>query len=110
MFGGLNAATGVRGDTWLWDGTAWSPAAPSSSPSGRSIPEMAYDPARRQTVVLFSGIGNPSLADTWEWDGSNWNQLSPPASPSIRGEGGIGLRYGTAAVSHVRRSRLRIAA
>jgi hypothetical protein len=73
LFGGFNQQTGVNStDTWLWNGTAWSQAQPTSSPPTSSSyrARLAYDPAK-QLVLLFGG--NLSNA-VWGWDGSNWTR------------------------------------
>jgi len=84
LFGGfsLDHPAGF-GDTWVWDGTNWTEQAPSSSPTPRLSPTMAYDSAHGQ-VVLFGGSGVSVDNDTWIWDGTNWTQQSPQASPPGR--------------------------
>ena len=81
-FGGWTADRGVLGDTWTWDGVAWTERHPATSPPARRDAAMAYD-AAQQRVILFSGLGNDLLAlsDTWSWDGSNWTNVTPPTSP-----------------------------
>lgn len=89
LFGG-NDATGARGDTWEWDGTAWTErpdaTTDTSPPAARIEHALAYDP-RRQRVILFGGrAGATKLNDSWEWDGTlgTWTELAAVASPSIR--------------------------
>ena len=73
------------GDTWEWDGTAWTQRA-SGGPSPRNYPALAYDPARGVTV-LFGG--QPAchygdvIGDTWQWDGNAWT-LSNVSGPAPR--------------------------
>jgi len=64
------------GDTWHWDGQAWSKAS-DSGPSERYDHALAYDAARKK-IVLFGGIGKQGkpLGDTWEWDGQTWTQVA----------------------------------
>jgi uncharacterized protein (TIGR03437 family) len=89
LFGGVNAANYLFGDTWVWDGSNWTQKFPQTSPPAREAHAMAYDSTRGQ-VVLFGGNGAPSLFgpgylnDTWVWDGSNWTKKSPPTSPPAR--------------------------
>ena len=74
LFGGthLGYVSTLLGDTWEWDGTDWTDATPSRSPSSREGHAMVYDVAR-QRVVLFGGIGAEGrLDDVWEWDGREW--------------------------------------
>ena len=56
-----------RGDTWEWDGTAWTQRSPASAPSPQQGHAMAYDAARGR-VVLFGGHDSFRRGDTWEWD------------------------------------------
>src|SRR5262245_30495730 len=56
MFGGWDwqppvGATYVLGDTWLWDGTTWTNAAPATAPTPRAMHAMAYDVARNRVVL-----------------------------------------------------------
>jgi hypothetical protein len=87
LFGGL-ASSGPLGDTWTWDGSAWTEhQGLTVTPSPRQGAAMAYDEVTN-TVMLFGGLGsNGALNDTWAWDGSAWQQLHPSHSPSPR-EGG----------------------
>src|SRR5262245_47751136 len=54
LFGGRDVAGNRFGDTWEWDGLAWSQRAPANSPAARTGCGMAYDPVRGVTV-LFGG-------------------------------------------------------
>jgi hypothetical protein len=50
---------------------------------------MAFDLARRQTV-LFGGLNDGGLlGDTWTWDGTTWMQENPDASPRARDQSGF---------------------
>jgi hypothetical protein len=76
LFGGEQTPfPAVSGETWTWDGTDWTQQQPLQSPSPRSYPGMATDPAAC-SVVLFGGeIPNPdfsatNLADTWVYASS----------------------------------------
>ena len=88
MFGGNGTSSinqGLLNDTWLWDGTNWTQASPTTSPSARTEQSMAWDDAH-QCVLMFGGItGGPSFnigsSETWTWDGSNWTLASPSFSP-----------------------------
>jgi hypothetical protein len=55
------------GDTWEWDGKAWTLRA-TTGPAPGWLHSMAYDPIRRVTVLVGGGPG------TWEWDGQTWVQ------------------------------------
>ena len=90
LFGGF-AAQGDLGDTWLFDGSQWQQASPSTSPPARGSAMIAYDP-QRQRVVLFGGYasatGSP-LGDTWEWNGTTWSQPALTPSPVPRYAGAL---------------------
>jgi hypothetical protein len=75
------------GQTWTWNGTAWTQQQPATSPSPRSYASMAYDAATK-TVVLFGGSARSGpLNDTWTWNGTTWTQQHPATSPSPRWTG-----------------------
>jgi len=100
LFGGLGLGTqGVLGDTWRWDGAAWS-SGPSAGPPPRIGASMAFDPPSGN-LILYGGFDTKRgiLNDTWKWDGISWTQLSPRFSPPGNGLGlfGAGLAYSSAA-------------
>jgi len=73
LFGGFQADYTYVGDTWSWDGTAWTqlPAAPEPSP--RASHTMDFD-SGRGVAVLFGGYDGAINRETWEWDGSQWTE------------------------------------
>jgi len=79
LFGGDGGA-GSLNDTWVWDGKTWTQKSPQSIPAVAS-PMLAYDIARRQTVLF--GYGSQG-GETWIWDGSDWHRQSPLFSPPAR--------------------------
>jgi hypothetical protein len=68
LFGGqtgFNFAVGPLGDTWEYDGAAWTRLA-VAGPRDRTFVKIVYDDAR-QSMVLFGGHdGQSMLGDTWE--------------------------------------------
>jgi hypothetical protein len=58
-------------DTWEYDGVNWAQRIPKASPPPRKNMGMAYDSARRRTVM----VGGENLNDAWEWDGNTWAQI-----------------------------------
>jgi hypothetical protein len=84
LFGGL-AGQATLGDTWTWNGSAWSHRLGlTANPPARQGGAMAFDDINRQ-VVLFGGLGaSGQLNDTWVWDGSGWQARHPGHSPSPR--------------------------
>ncbi len=77
---GLVVEIGANGDTWTWDGQAWTAQNPSIAPPARAGEVFAYDPLHHQ-VVLFGGQNGQAtswsaLDDTWLWDGAAWKQVA----------------------------------
>jgi hypothetical protein len=96
LFGGENE-TGQFGDTWTYDGIAWTVATPAAPPSARSEHLATFDPLRGE-VVVFGGFvgaagdcggGSPFCGDTWAWNGSEWTLAMAPDvdTPPIRSAG-----------------------
>jgi len=86
LFGGLSPDRGGNwiNETWLWDGTNWAQAAPSSQPGPHGYSTLTYD-SQHQNSVLFGSVNlNNTQYDTWLWDGTNWSQASPQSRPSGR--------------------------
>ena len=80
LFGGgqfVDAEGGYEqylGDTWLWDGTSWSPATPANHPSPREGHTMA---TFGNQVILYGGFDDTgTVADTWAWDGTSWTPVA----------------------------------
>ena len=88
IFGGEGSG-GDTNDTWAWTGTEWSQLSPTTPPSTRYGPSLAYDPALAE-IVLFGGNHNGSVNDTWTWNGTNWTQLTTATSPPPRDTGTLG--------------------
>ncbi|MBM4061349.1 MAG: hypothetical protein FJ265_09695 [Planctomycetes bacterium] len=97
MFGGITSMISIAlptNQTWEWDGTDWTQAAPAASPTGRAYHAMAYD-VLRQRVVVYGGSTNPGLLmtsnQTWEYDGTTWVQtaLQSPGNPGARQYAGM---------------------
>jgi hypothetical protein len=82
--GGSNFGSSPFGETWTWNGSAWSKL-PDSVPGKRFRAGMAIDSTRRKTV-LFGGLSivDSYLGDTWTWDGARWTQQTSITSPSPR--------------------------
>jgi hypothetical protein len=66
------------GATWAWNGSDWTNR--GSAPR-LSSPQLAYDTARTQLVLV--GGGGETM-ETWSWDGTAWTQRAGSA-PSYRG-------------------------
>jgi hypothetical protein len=73
----------------------WSQLNPMTSPSGRALASIAYDPATSQLLLFGGAVGSSTSAnDTWLWTGTTWSQLHPVTSPPARG--GAPLTYDAA--------------
>ncbi len=71
------------GDTWTWNGAAWSQSS-SSTPPPRSGSTMTYDKVRGK-AILHGGIrGLATIGETWELDGAGWQQITPAFFPVAR--------------------------
>jgi len=51
LFGGEGKAGGLR-DTWIWNGSGWTQAHPSTSPPALSGAQMTFDPVSRGLVLV----------------------------------------------------------
>lgn len=72
------------GDTWEWDGSAWSESHPNMAPSARAAHALAYD-VQRQRCVLYGGADTSvRFSETWEWDGLQWALRTAPVGPQAR--------------------------
>lgn len=74
----------VLGDTWEWDGTAWSQRSPPISPPVLAYHSLAYDSVRQRTVLVGGFSSGGEQTATWEWDGTTWTERTPAVSPPKR--------------------------
>jgi hypothetical protein len=74
----------------------WRRLAPTTSPSPREAPLMAFDRVRGVTV-LFGGISQTEghVADTWEFDGTAWKRITTSGSPPPLNQTNGGIAYDT---------------
>jgi hypothetical protein len=94
LFGGLGPGeeAAAIGDTWVWDGSAWTERV-VSGPSARYAFAMT---AYQGKVVLFGGSDNQALSfygDTWEWDGNVWTEVAT-TGPSPRSDASMAVAAG----------------
>lgn len=74
--GGQTASGANTGETWGYDGTAWTLLAPSVGGTTRFRSAIAWD-SNRQRLVLFGGQSNSGVVgDLLEWDGSTWTAIA----------------------------------
>src|SRR5262249_19019720 len=78
LFGGGDRQNsgGELGDTWEWDGQTWS-LRTTSGPPPRRVQAMAYDSARRVTVMA-ARRNTEMPPHPWERNGSEWTQPTSP--------------------------------
>ncbi len=92
LFGGGGPAWPPKNDTWLWNGSKWSPgpAAPAGL-AGRVGARMVFDEAIGK-LVLFGGSGQLPYRDTWLFDGTSWTK-GPNAPAAMSGRTFFGMVY-----------------
>ena len=72
--------------TWEWDGLQWTVV--NTAPPARYDPAVAYDAARRVTLMhggldALTGGQGPS-GDTWSWNGVVWTQVATTGATARR--------------------------
>ena len=76
--------SGVRDDTWTWDGETWTQEVTEVAPDPRNAMGAAYDPITEK-VLIYGGVNTGgAFNDTWAWDGSAWSELAPLDAPERR--------------------------
>jgi len=85
LFGGYTNGDVRNGQTWEWNGSAWTLRSSSEPP--RAGHAMAYDASRGVTVLFGGGTNSGVSSETWEWNGSAW---------TLRSSSGPSPRYGLA--------------
>ncbi|HEY4177253.1 MAG TPA: DUF4215 domain-containing protein [Kofleriaceae bacterium] len=84
LFGGVDAQNHSLGDTWLYDGTAWTQQQTAVAPVGRSGMGLAFHEARGRTILFGGDAMNGPQSDTWELDATGWTQLTVFEGPQPR--------------------------
>ncbi len=98
LFGGVDGANAILGDTWEWDGKAWTKLSPvGASPAPRASHRMVYDAQRARVLLYGGGTGASNQAasatfgaETWSWDGTGWTRLFTNTGPAERVEMALG--------------------
>lgn len=77
LHGGQDFDGNVLGDTWVFNGTAWTQVNTVGGPGPRARYSLAYD-AGRQQVVLFGGRDEnfQPRNDTWGFNGTTWTLIA----------------------------------
>lgn len=81
LFGGLDANSVARSDTWEWDGTNWTDRTLSGAPA-RGLSSVAYDTVRAR-AVFFGGYASGATSGTYELadTGAAWTMMTPLWQP-----------------------------
>jgi hypothetical protein len=97
LFGGSGELSVHLGDSWSWNGSAWTPLSRTTPPPARWGAALAFDEEERR-AVLFGGNNNQLLDDTWAFGPSTPTALpvrrftTRPARQEVR-TGGPRIRY-----------------
>jgi hypothetical protein len=94
LFGGVSTTSTFLGDTWKWDGAAWTLLAPAAHPTARAFGACAYNTSTSAPTIL-GGEGSSYFSDMWTWSGTNWVQVVPATLPTARGLGGMSVGAGS---------------
>ncbi len=97
LFGGVKSGPIRLGDTWEWDGSAWTQVSTSGlGGEGRSHFGIAYDSTQELTFV-FGGMGPVSRFnnDLWQWDGVSWT-MAPVSGDSPQARNGAAMAFDAA--------------
>ena len=93
LFGGYDSTAGYLGDTWKWNGSAWSQFSLLAQPSARKMASLSlfYHPngGTATGLALYGGRdGTGDMGDTWTWSGYAWTQISAagPSEPPVRSD------------------------
>ncbi len=82
LFGGRAANGTPLGDTWVWNGAAWSSRRRWTIAAVRPCDGLRCG-ARRDRAFWRRECGRQKLNDVWEWNGA-WQQKFPAVSPPAR--------------------------
>ncbi|HEY6556973.1 MAG TPA: hypothetical protein VI072_06855 [Polyangiaceae bacterium] len=95
---------GLLNDTWLYDGTRWTPVSASNPPPPLESSQLVYD-EQRQRAVLIGGRGKDGARfGIWEFDGKDWVTRIDQSTPGLPLS--FQQRRGVAAFWHPARKRV----
>jgi hypothetical protein len=81
-YGGLYS--GSLGDTWLFNGSAWTEQFPGVTPWNRNGQATAYDPTTNATVIFGGHASFVFYDDAWTYRAGVWALITSNSSPSTR--------------------------
>jgi cysteine-rich repeat protein len=73
----------ILSDSWLFDGTTWTPIESAAYLPERCTHAMAYD-TTSDRLIMFGGFGTMLYGDTWSFDGQDWQNLNLDSGPAAR--------------------------
>lgn len=83
MFGGssifgspMGPVGQLFGETWEWDGAAWTQRTPTTAPQAGGVLSTTWDSSSQRVVMLTNQDG------VWSWDGNDWSRLADASSLS----------------------------
>lgn len=90
LYGGLASNISIpppASDTWEWNGSTWTLAAPTANAGPRYRYGACFDSIRGR-VVMYGGATSqllmPPNAQTWEYNGTTWQQIATVGNPGGR--------------------------
>ena len=89
LFGGEATTTSTPAaaplaDTWVWNGSGWTAAKPSSSPPARFGAAAGVFPGLGGSLLVAGEGSAGGLGDGWVWTGGGWTQATMQGSASPR--------------------------
>jgi hypothetical protein len=95
--GGVNKVGLTTSTTWLYEpgaagGARWSQIPTAGLPSRRQTVALAYDEARKATVMV-AGRGDTVTDDFYTFDGKTWSNLAGVVTPRPSARDAHGLAY-----------------
>jgi len=84
LFGGWERAQATFTQTWEWSQASGFELKATSGPPVNVTYSMAYDRARRVTVLVSNTLVGAAL-DVWEWSGAAWARRTPGPGPTAGG-------------------------
>jgi hypothetical protein len=81
---------GILGDTWVFSGSTWTPAATTGPSPAPSYGAMLANVSNAGGLILFGGaINSATYNATWAFSGNSWVELRPYAQPPWTDDGGF---------------------